>query len=502
MNKHRLWIGLSLVWVLTGCIYNQPTESDLLPAQNLTEARPSLERIRENPYAKRVVIPKTAPWLAQALKIRYQDISAFLVIKQIADRYPVKFLFAPDLDLEVRDAAGAISIKEHLDNICSQANWAYTVTDSGVVLVNDIETKTFNLAVQPGHSETKVYLRNLGSSVQGSAAENDLTVELDPYENEVVALLESILGLKSENTPLLEAGEASTDPTRQPPASEVTTLDLDPRTSVVLLPSANSVVVTAPPHLMRQVENTLADYTSATAKSVVLNIAFFEVDLSESKERNLNLNLLGGTARKFGISLIPQSTLIRPSNLSFNLNSGNLRGSSAVLNWLNTVASTSLTFEDTVEVRNNSVGSLDVTSTRQYVKSVSRESQSSGSTTASSPTVEFDVLRTGWSIHLQPTIVGDLIVIRIGLSRSDFVREIPYNFDSGRIAGTNFVTADYNRLMAIRLRNGETKLLASLSSQEERQQDGRVPWLPLIGDRHTKASRKTETVMMLSAEIL
>ncbi len=489
MSKYQLCLGLSLM-MIAGCTTNDFFEPSLAPLSETPEASLPATDTAIQRHPDRVLIPKTAPWLSSALDINYQGIPAVVAIEQIASSYPIKFLFTPDSSLTVQDPAFSVSVKDHLDSICSQANWAYTVTASGVVLINDIETRVFNLAIQPGNTRSNIRLHSLGggtASTPARGAENALTVELDPYENEVVALINSVLGLTEQED-------------QQPDASVHSP---DPRTRVALLPSANGVVVTAPPHLMRQVEHVLSDYVATTAKSVVLHVAFFEVDLAQSRERSLNLGLLWNNATRFGIRIVPPTaSLANPSNLSLNFNSGNARGSSAILNWLNTLGETSLAFEDTVEVRNNSVGSLDVTNNRQYVKSISRENQTTGAITAQTPVVEFDVLRTGWSIHLQPTITGDLIVVRIGLSRSNFVREVPYTFDSGRIAGTNFITSDYNRLMAIRMRNGETKLLASLNSQEKRQQKSRTPWLPLLGDRRYRTSRNTETVMMLSAEIL
>lgn len=477
---------LTSVLIMAGCaaVTHEPFEHERFNIPDPTMApKPQL--------ANRVTVPKNAPWLTKQLQAVYRDVLASVALQQISGAYPVRFTFAVSSDPLVSSPATAITIQDHLNAVCGQADWAYTITADGVILISDVETKTYFLSSQPGGTNANVRLRNLGTHSSVSGTTNNLQVNLNPYTDEIMTLLKTALNLPPDATEVAsEALAAQKAPAR--------------RTSIAVLPSANAVVVTAPPHLLRRADRAIADYIAATARSVILHIAFFEVDLSSTLERSLNLNLLRAAANTFGIQLQPSTgpATADGSSLSFNVGEGRAAGSSLVTRWLNTAGKTSITFEDTVEVRNNAVGSLDVTRTRQYVRSITQASQSQGATTSLSPQVEFDSLRTGWSIHIQPTIVDDLIIVRFSLSRSDYLEAVPYSFDQGRISGTNFVTDDYHRVMAISMQNGETKLLASLNSQESRDVSSHVPIFSWLNNRKNKASRNRETVMMLSAKIL
>ena len=459
-------------------------ETYALTAHETTQAADSLVA-----PAHRVRVPRSAPWLSEALQARYHDLPASAVITLLAQSHPVRLTFAPLVDPGVRPPADAITVKDHLDAVCGQADWSYTVAH-GVVLIHDMETKTFPLASQPGESAAQMPLRGLVSESEG-ATRNQVSVSLDPYADEIKALVQGVLGL----------GRQEGSDERGGVLGQVL---VDPRTRVTVLPSANSVVVTAKPHQMRQVEKVLAQYNEASAKTVRLHIALFEVDVFDSKSRSLSLSALRAGANTFGARITPSTGQLDDAGvLSVTFNQGNAYDSSeAVFRWLNTLGKTSLTFEDAMEIRNNAVGSVDATQTRQYVSRISRETQIAGATQLETPTVEFDELRTGWALHVQPTIVGDTVTVRIGLSRSAFVDEEPFSFDEGRIAGTNFITDDYNRLMAVALKHGETKLLTSLSSGEARQAKKRTPWLPWLGDDVSSANRQRETVMMMTAHVL
>ena len=477
----------TLALMMAGCaaITHKPAEYERLNIPDLT-------MVAKSKLVNRVTVPKNAPWLTEQLEAIYRGVRASVALQQIAGEYPIRFAFEVNDDPLVNNPATAITIQDHLNAVCSQADWAYTVTSDGVILISDVETVTYFLSIQPGGTNSSIRLRNLGANSGVNGAENNLTVSLNPYADEITALLKTALNLPPDTTG--DAPEIADDGANKAPTRRI---------SIAVLPSANAVVVTAPPHLLRRADRVIADYIAATARSVVLHIAFFEVDLSSTSERSLNLNLLRAAANTFGIQLQPTtSPTASGSSLSFNVGEGRLAGSSLVARWLNTAGKTAITFEDTVEVRNNAVGSLDVTRTRQYVRSITQATQNQGATTSQSPQVEFASLRTGWSIHIQPTIVDDLVIVRFGLSRSDFLEEVPYSFDQGRITGTNFVTDDYHRVMAISMQNGETKLLASLNSQESRDASSHVPIFSWLNNRKRKGQRNRETVMMLSAKIL
>lgn len=433
-------------------------------------------------------MPSSAPWLTERLVAEYTAAPASAVIAMIAQDHPVRLVFEPDVDPLVRRSPAALTIHDHLASVCAQADWTYTVAD-GTVLVSDIETETFPLAQPPGQTEVEAPLRGLAGAGGESGATNSVRVALDPYGAEVVALVESVLGIA-------EGGE-------EEGADGAEGAVVDPRTAVAAVPSANAVVVTARPHKIREVRRVLARMNAATAQTVRIHLAVYEVDVTGSASRSLDLSALRASASTWGIAVAPATAGTNPSTLSVEVGSGGRTdGSMAIFNWLQTAGRTTISFEDTVEARNNQVATVDSTRTRQYVRSVTREAQATGSAILESPTVEIDELRTGWVIHLQPTVAGEAVTVRMVLSRAALVDEVPYSFDEGRIAGTNFVTDETNRSLTIELRDGQTKIVTQLASREEQVADRRTPWLPWLGDGVARSDRERETVMTVTATVI
>lgn len=485
MRQFTLFAGFM---VLASCASTPPSNPPPLPAP---AAGPAAERGTPTlrvAVPRRVRVPISAPWLTERLDADYEAAPASAVIRMIAQEHPVRLTFdAREADPMVRRSPAALTVADHLASVCSQADWAFTVAE-GTVLVSDIETETFRLSQPPGASSVETRLRGLASAPEGGAR-NGIAVALDPYGEEVVALIESVLGIGEG------AGEIREDDDFQAP---------DPRTRVAVVPSANAVVVTAKPHKIREVRAVLAEMNGATSKSVRIHLAVYEVDVTDAESRSLDLSALRSSSSTWGISVAPvEGSEQTPSTLSIAVaNDGPWDGATAIHNWLQTAGRTSISFEDTLEIRNNQVGSVDSTRTRQYVRSVTRQAQATGSAILESPSVEIDELRTGWVIHLQPTIRPGRVSLRMALSRAALVDEVPYSFDGGRIAGTNFVTDEVNRALSIDLADGETKLVTQLAAKEEKTSRRRTPWLPWLGDGIVRAERERETVMTVTATVI
>lgn len=453
------------------------------PARAVEASRPGAPgAVRE------VQVPRGAMWLAEPLAAHYEGMPASSVIREIAQRRPIRLTFDATAaeDPLVSAPPDAVTVQDHLDAVCAQSDWAYTVA-AGTVLIHDIESRVFPLASPPGRSTARMQLRGLrsGAGADGGAG-NDVEVGLDPYAEEVADFVRGILGLGGGEG---DDGESESL--------------VDARTSVAVLPSANAVAVTAKPHQMRRVERELGRYNAITAQMVRLRVTVYEVDVSSTDDKSLDLAALREAGIPLGLTVTPTSAAMSGGAVRVEFAEGNrMDGSRAVLEWLRTAGRTSIAFEDAVEVRNNQVASVGAVETRQYLERFSRETQTSGAAQLDTPTVEFGELRLGWAISVQPTVTGGRVSVRVALSRSSLVEERPYSFDNGAIQGTTHVTDDYDRVVAVTLEDGETRLLNVLANSNAREARRRVPWLPWLGDGKAHAERERETVMMLTAQVL
>ena len=449
-------------------------------------------RVRSAPAARAASVPPGAEWLGEALEAEYAGVSASVALRQVTRGGPLR-LEVGGRDPLVVSHPGATTVLDHVTSICAQADWACD-TVGGVLIVSDMETKTLQVAAQPGSSSASLKLRALATGeTQGSGGDSEdesgVEVELTPFGEEVAALVETVLGIGGE--------EDSEDEDEGAP-------HVDPRTGVVVLPSANAVLLTARPHMMRVVERELERFNAGASKTVRLHVAVYEVSSRDGSERGVDLLALRDAAVGFGLRVSGGSKTGSGAVVQVDfLEDNRAHGSQAVLRWLDSAGSARVSLNEVLEVRNNQVASVDATETRQFVAKVSQGPRTiGGGIEVGPPEIVFDELRLGWAVALQPTIVGDQVTVRVALSRRSLIEERPYRFAGGAIEGMNFVTDDMNRLMSVTLRSGQTKLLTSWVNATSRRTEEGVPFLGWLGRAGRREEREHEVVLLMSAEVL
>ena len=438
--------------------------------------------------AREVLVPRGAEWLGEALEAEYAGVAASVALRQVTRGRPLR-LDVGGLDPLVGSQPGAVTVQDHVTSICAQADWACNAV-GGVLVVSDMETRTLRVGVQPGTSQASLKLRALSSGEEEPGRGEDETgveVGFAPFLDEVVGLVETVLGIGGE-----EDGEDAAGPT------------VDPRTGVTVLPSANAVVVTARPHMMRAVERELAKFNEGAAQTVRLHVAVYEVSSRDGSERGVDLWALRDAAIGFGLRVEAGSTIGTGGVARVDFLEGNrAHGSRAVLRWLESAGTTRVSLNEVLEVRNNQVASVDATETRQFVAQISQGAAAIAAVLeVGPPEVLWKELRLGWSVALQPTIVGEQVTVRVALSRRTLIEERPYSFGGGAVEGVNFVTDDLNRMMSVTLRSGETKLLTSWGNATSRKTESGVPWLGWLGRGGRDEEREHEVVLLMSAEVL
>ena len=466
------------ILMLTACASRPPISTQ---TKAITEEIEELRKKQEQPSApelKRITIPRISVWLDQRITARFNHLDARSAIDLVVQKRPVRYN-TDDSQQTVKWSPSALTIRDHLDSITAQADWSYRV-EKGVVQVYDIETRHFALAAQPGAARADMKMRNLSTSDSGGS-DNTISVALDPYTAELGELVRSVLGLEA----------ASQGPEQ-----------IDPRTAVAILPAANQLVVTAKPSAMRRVEDVIRRYNLSTSAIVRVHISIMEVDVSDSEKHSLLLDIVRQSDNfSIGLEIIGDVTGSAGS-LSGIINHSNsrYRGSGLIYNWLKKFGDTSIAYDDTIEILNNHVASIDATRTESYVSKITFTVTGSGGSESKTPEVEFSELRTGLAIHLQPTVQDNQITLRMALSRSTLIDRIPFNYSG--IEGETFVTDDFNRVLSVSLKDGEPKLLMSFSEAVVSDQKEKIPFLGVLGNSSDTQDRSRETIMMITANVV
>ena len=113
-------------------------------------------------------------------------------------------------------------------------------------------------------------------------------------------------------------------------------------------------------------------------------------------------------------------------------------------------------------------------------------------------------LDVGLKLEVEPLIhIGDEVSMKVGLEVSNIVREVPT-----KAGGLTYQVGTRNATTVLRLKDGETQILAGLISDEDRRTANRVPGvgnLPVVGRLFsaTRDSRlKTEIVLLITPRLL
>lgn len=113
-------------------------------------------------------------------------------------------------------------------------------------------------------------------------------------------------------------------------------------------------------------------------------------------------------------------------------------------------------------------------------------------------------LDVGLKLDVEPSIsLDDEVSIRVGLEVSSVVREVP-----GPASSLAYQIGTRSAATVLRLRNGETQVLAGLISDEERSSANRLPGLgeiPLVGrlfGSQRDSNSKTEIVLLITPRIV
>jgi len=113
-------------------------------------------------------------------------------------------------------------------------------------------------------------------------------------------------------------------------------------------------------------------------------------------------------------------------------------------------------------------------------------------------------LDVGLKLEVEPLIhIGDEVSMKVGLEVSNIVREVPT-----KAGGLTYQVGTRNATTVLRLRDGETQILAGLINDEDRRTANRVPGvgdLPVVGRLFsaTRESRvKTEIVLLITPRLM
>ena len=484
---HKLAFSL-VIFLMLGCNsikQNQKTET-LKPEQAINDAKAltrkqgtSVSETSQKP--KLVKVSKAAPWLNHPLEASYAgNIDAKTVLLSLLSKQPVKFEIEGN-GPPVKADPKAKTFKQHLDTICEQANWAYRISD-GVVTFSDWQVINYPIHFILGQKNINLTPASMmgnnsdGSSSQTSSQTNSLSISKNSLSE-----LKEIMGK------LIVKSKADKSLSKNP--------------SYSIIKSTNSILVSAPPNIQKQIKNALTTINAVAGRTIHLEFDIYSVELFETYEKALDINVLKNTGVKI-------SSIVKPDLLSdgekpymFSLISEKSKYNSLVmLKALSESGKASLVNKGTLHLKNNQAGDISATSLISMVEI--------------SPTEDFQSTHPEYresTIRVLPSIIGEKINLHMIISHSDnkpFLKSLKRerviqsssNLSEYQIsAEVATIKLGEQFVIPTKVQNGETLIIGGLTRKFITDNQQKNQMLPFFGDGKNKRQRRSETIVVLTA---
>jgi len=255
----------------------------------------------------------------------------------------------------------------------------------------------------------------------------------------------------------------------------------------------NSIVMRDTPDAIRLAEKMVADQDIAEPE-VMLEVEVLEISRSRASE--------------LGIKFPEKLTLTTPTSVTTLSQLRDLTSGELTVNSLSTTLNLKLSDTDTnvlasprIRVRNREKAKIMIGS-RVPVITNAVTPVSTGTPVITGSVQYLDV---GLKLEVEPDIhLDNEVVIKVGLDVSSIIKEVP-NELSGTLA---YEVGTRNASTVLRLKDGETQILAGLISDEDRKVASKVPGLgqiPVLGrlfSSHKDDNSKTEIVLSITPRIV
>ena len=493
----RLIVILTVTLLLIACnssrVVTDPNQVDrpVPPPLQATQPAPV-----QGPAVERHRVSDSAPWLAELMPARFRgDTNASSALYVLAPAVRFDFDLGRDDPLVNLMQESAQTRQDYIDTVCTLADWEWSIRH-GVLVVSNTITRTFAIHAPPGQAVNRISPGSLSGEQLGTEA-TSATYVADAYKD----LSSGLQLLLSEE---VEQKVETIDPDLN---KEFSYRIQSRNVRIILLAASGQIMALAPPSIMRQIENLVADYNRRINRRVALEFVLYEVDVTDTRTRSLDLNLLREAAIAAGVNLTaPSANVTGTGELKLNFNEGNtIDGSSLILRWLNSQGNTTVSIRKKVFALHNQVTSLRDIQTTRYIARIAIERQLSGLNETVSPTVDAGELFTGETWAVLPTIAADRVYLRLAVSRAALLGFTDYAFGGDAISGSLPQSASRTVGLPISLADGETRLITNLSSttiNEQKSESPLLSWLPWLGSTRDDQARRIESVISMTARII
>jgi hypothetical protein len=272
-----------------------------------------------------------------------------------------------------------------------------------------------------------------------------------------------------------------------------------------ILKSTNSILVSAPPNIQKEVKNALLTINAIAGRTINLAFDIYSVELFETYQKALDIDVL----KKAGVNVTSKATsdiLNSTASAPYVLSIASLKNeydSNIILKALANSGKATLANKGTLLLKNNEAGDIRTTSLNRWEEIA--------------PTDDFKSKNPAFKesiIQVLPSIIGEKINLHMIISTTDNepylksltrervtqsnstnsnLPEYQINAEIGQIKlGEQFV-------IPTEVKNGETLIIGGMTRNTYSDNRSKNHMLPIFGDGRDKQQRRRETIVVLTA---
>lgn len=500
---HQLICSLTIMLML-GCnsVKQNQKVVEIEPEQDISEAKlltvqhgTSVSDTSQKPQL--IKIPKQAPWLYHPLEASYSgNIDAKTALLSILNNQPVRFEVASN-GPPVKADPKAKTFKQHLDTITEQANWSYSVAN-GVITFSDWQVINYPIYVILGQKQINLIPGTMVSNSSGSGSNDDNGKDSSNSSNTSSQTGSTTSALSISNNSLEELKQIMDKLIGKAKVDESS----NKKPTYSIIKSTNSILVSAPPNIQKQVKSALMTINAIAGRTIHLAFDIYSVELFETYQKALDIEVLKKVGVETGANLLSLSNATSPYVFSL-LSNKNKYDSKIMLKALSSNGKATLANKGTLLLKNNEAGDIRTTSLNRWE--------------TISPTDDFSSKYPAFKesvIQVLPSIIGEKISLHMIISTTDnepylksLTRERIAQSDSDISnvpeyqveAKVEMIKLGEQFVIPTEVKNGETLIIGGLTRKTYTDNQSENKILPYFGDGTDRQQRRSETIIVLTA---
>lgn len=500
---HQLIFSLTFMLVL-GCnsVKQNQKVVEIKPEQAINEAK--LLTVKHGTLVsdtsqkpQLIKIPKQAPWLYHPLEASYSgNIDAKTALLSILNNQPIRFEVASN-GPPVKADPKAKTFKQHLDTITEQANWSYSIAN-GVVTFSDWQVINYPIYVILGQKQINLIPGTMVSNSSGSGSNEDNGKNSSDSSNTSSQTGSTTNALSISNNSLEELKQIMDKLISKSKVDETS----NKKAAYSIIKSTNSILVSAPPNIQKQVKSALMTINAIAGRTIHLAFDIYSVELFETYQKALDMEVLKKAGVETGANILSLSDASTPYVFSI-LSDKNKYNSKVMLKALANNGKATLANKGTLLLKNNEAGDIRTTSLNRWEEIAPTDDFSS-----KYPAFKESV------IQVLPSIIGEKISLHMIISTTD---NEPYlkSLTRERVAQSNsnisnlpeyqveakveMIKLGEQFVIPTEVKNGETIIIGGLTRKTYTDNQSENKMLPFFGDGTDRQQRQRETIIVLTA---